>query len=337
MNTFDAVHESIARHMLIMPDDSVLAGVSGGADSLCMLHILTQLREKLGFTLTASHVNHCLRGAQSDEDEALVSRYCEDWDVPLQIRRVDCAAEAKTRGVGLEECGRALRYEFFRACSISHGKIALAHTLSDRTETLIFNLTRGASLHGLCSIPYARTDTDGTKWTVIVRPLLDITRGQIEEYCAARGIEYAVDASNTDIRYARNRIRHRVLPELRTINPQLEAATARTLQSLAADDIYLQNEAAALVENCRIGFFEGLDAHFETQRLLKAPIPIRSRALRQILADLGIQITADAIIRLESVLAGGRVSVGGGVLAACRRGILKFNRELRSPKVSPAE
>ncbi|MDR0884537.1 MAG: tRNA lysidine(34) synthetase TilS [Oscillospiraceae bacterium] len=303
---------TIAAHDLFAANARVYVGVSGGADSLCLLHIL----RALAFDVQAVHVNHQLRGETADADEDLVRKTCARWAVPLTVRRVDVAARAQKSGLGLEECGRTVRYEVF-ADVAQKGIVATAHTLSDRCETLLLNLARGSSLRGLGSIPYKRGH--------IVRPLLDVTRAQVEAYCAAQGIAYATDASNADVRYARNRVRHNVLPELQKINPQLEESLHRLFGQVAADESYLDETAATLLEGARMP-----DATLRAQALQSAARPVRTRALRLLLAELCVPITQEAVARLESVLGGGRVSVGGGVLAEVRRGVLTFRKEQRT-------
>ncbi|MDR3344842.1 MAG: tRNA lysidine(34) synthetase TilS [Oscillospiraceae bacterium] len=316
MNILDAARKTIAEHGMISGGDAVLAGVSGGADSLCLLHILICLREELGFTLTAAHLNHCLRGAESDADEQLVRKICEDWGVTLHVHRTNCADAAKALGIGLEECGRVLRYEFFGGLAAG-GKIALAHTLSDRTETLLFNLARGTSLRGLRSIPYTRVVCNAN----VIRPLLDVTRAQVEEYCAKNGIAYTVDSTNADVKYARNRIRHNIMPEMRRINPHFELAFLRMFDAVSEDAEYLQAEAADLAAQA------GEAAHIQTAPLIAAAPPVLHRALRKILSARGLPISRESIMRLEAVLPGGRASLGDGMCAVSRRGMLSFQAE----------
>jgi len=305
---------------MIVPKDRVLVGVSGGADSMCLLYILLQLREQLGFELHAAHVNHGLRDIEATKDQELVERYCDKWEIPLSICNFNLNDEAKIRKRGIEECGRELRYEFFRECC-EDGKIALAHTLSDRIETLVFNLARGASLRGLCSIPYKRPEGKAT----VIRPLLDFTRDEVEAYCTENNIEYAIDSTNVDVNYARNRVRHNVLPQLRKINPYLERSVGRMLEGLSEDNAFLEKLALKLLQDAKLE-----NNQYNADILSVADEIILRRALRMILVKNEIPISSASIARLESVLTGGNVSVGGNVLASCRRGILTFKQEIRN-------
>ncbi|MDR1806286.1 MAG: tRNA lysidine(34) synthetase TilS [Clostridium sp.] len=327
MTTEESVRACVLRRGLLKAGDRVIVGVSGGADSLCLLYSLFSLRGELGLAgLRAAHVNHGLRGAQADGDEELTRRHCAKLGIPLEVLRVNCAAEAKKRKIGVEECGRILRYGFFEE-QANGAKIALAHTLSDRCETLLFNLARGCSARGLLSIPYSREEGTAT----VIRPLLDTTRAQVEEYCARGGIEYATDASNADTAYSRNRLRAEVMPQLRELNPRYEQAFLRMFNSVENDVEYLENSAEELLCGCVLHGKEpnGIGMVLDARALLAAPEPILGRALRLLLERVGAPVTATALERLRGVLAGGRTSLGGNVLAACSGSALSFGRERR--------
>lgn len=222
------------------PDDQVVVGVSGGADSMALLHALIHSGKAL--KLTVAHLNHQLRADQSDCDEAFVRAYCAQHHLVCRCQRVDIAALAKQRGISEELCGREARYAFFAQLCPEQGLIATAHTLSDRLETLLFSIARGCSLSGLRSIPERRGR--------IVRPLLRFTRAQIEAYCNQNHIAYRQDQSNFSTDYARNRIRLQVVPALKQINAGLEPNVARLLHSIEQDEDYLQAQAQAAFEAC---------------------------------------------------------------------------------------
>ncbi|MCL2024148.1 MAG: tRNA lysidine(34) synthetase TilS, partial [Oscillospiraceae bacterium] len=244
----------------------------------------------------------------------------------LNVLRVDLQKEARERKLGLEECGRLLRYDFFTSLNPS-GKIALAHTLSDRAETLIFNLARGTALRGLSSIPYSRPQGGAA----VIRPLLDITRTEVEDYCRANAIPYATDSTNSDIAYTRNRIRRKIIPQLKELNGAFEQSLLRTLDALSEDEDYLYGKAQNLFHSSILNKSDKpINYQFAAVTLTQAPPPIKKRALRIILTGLEIQVSAESIARLDSVLAGGRISVGGNVLAQCRRGVLSFGKEIRN-------
>lgn len=219
---------TIERYAMFPTPGPVTVALSGGADSMALLHLLLCLRERYGLTVAAAHLNHCLRGEQSERDEAFVRDFCEAHGVPLTVVRRDVAALARASGEGLEQAGRRARYEWFATFP---GRVALAHTASDALETTLFHLCRGAGLRGLCGIPPVRG--------AIVRPLIECTRAQVEAYCAAHAIPFVQDASNADCRFARNRLRHRVVPELKEINPGVEQAAVRAVQALRRDEAFL--------------------------------------------------------------------------------------------------
>ena len=202
---------------------TVLCAVSGGADSMCLLHLLHTWAGEGGFRVAAAHYNHNLRGAESDRDAAFVAEWCAGQDIPCVIGAGDVAHEARARGLGVEETARQMRYEFLRgaADAMGCGRIATAHSADDNLETLLLHLVRGAGLHGLAGIPPRRG--------VVVRPLLTTSRAEIVAYLEANGVAHVEDSSNTDEGYARNRIRRQVVPVLRQLNPRLTESAAETM------------------------------------------------------------------------------------------------------------
>ena len=203
----------------------VLCALSGGSDSMCLLHLLSAMAEEGGFTLCAAHYNHHLRGAESDGDAAFVARWCEEHHIPYALGEGDVAAEAAKRNQGLEETARQLRYAFLTETAEALGcsRIATAHNADDNLETLLLHLTRGAGLHGLAGIPPRRGE--------LVRPLLTTPRADIEAYLEAHHIPHVEDSTNTDTKYARNKLRSQVIPVLRELNPKLTQRSAETMSS----------------------------------------------------------------------------------------------------------
>ena len=229
---------TVRRYAMFASGDTVAAGVSGGADSMCMLDLLRNCAEELGITLLAVHVNHGIRGAAADADEAFVREYCSAHGVAFVSRSVDVPALAEQTGESTELCARNARYDIF--ASLGTDKVATAHTGSDSVETLLMNLSRGAGLHGLCGIPPVRGN--------IVRPLIDFTRAETEAYCAQYGVPYVTDGSNLSDDYTRNRFRHTVVPALTAINPAFEANALRCIGLLRQDDACLEETARRLLE-----------------------------------------------------------------------------------------
>ena len=226
---------------MTQPGDTVICAVSGGADSVCMLHVLLSLRNTLGITVEAAHFNHHLRGAESDRDEAFVRKLCETLGVHLYVDGGDVLSRAARTHESVEEAARKLRYAFFSSLP---GLVATAHTQDDNLETVLLNLTRGTGLTGLCGIPPKRER--------LLRPMLPCSRAEIEAYLKEHALSYVTDSSNLlpDIR--RNRLRQRVIPLLKEENPSLGETAFRMCRILADDNNTLQQQAAQALQSARL-------------------------------------------------------------------------------------
>lgn len=293
----------------------VLVALSGGADSMSLLHVLLSMRDTMGFSVEAAHVNHGLRGAESDADEAFVRRECDRLGVPLHVLYADVYGEAAKTGEGLEECGRRIRYAFF--ASVARGEIATAHTADDNAETVLLHFARGAGLQGLCGIAPVRG--------AVIRPLILCTRADVEAYCAQNAIAFVHDSSNDSDKYARNRVRRHVMPVLRQINPAVSDAAARCSASLREDAAYLREQTDALLHEANRQF--GYDARV----LCNAHPALRSRAVLRILSDW-MQAYPDAkdVCAVECLLSsGGKVQTERNVTVCVHGGILYRDRPPR--------
>ena len=235
------VEKFIRKHGMIGKGDVVIAGVSGGADSVCLLFVLCALQETLGFRVKACHVNHGLRGAEADEDEEYVRRLCRELEVPCRFFHENVELIAAKRKQSPEEAGRMVRREAFLAMCREDGgtKIATAHHRDDNAETVLLNMARGTGLHGAGGIRPARD--------FYVRPLLCLTRAEVEAYCRAAGQEWVTDETNLSDAYARNRLRHDALPALRQANAGAERNLARFCEKAARADAYFARAAGALL------------------------------------------------------------------------------------------
>ncbi len=214
---------SVIRQKELLPAGmSVVVGLSGGADSVALLHILLSLKDELSLDqIVAVHVNHGLRGEEAERDSRFVADLCQQWNVPLHTFCVDVNTFAKEQKIGTEEAGRILRYRLFEEVrsSCENAVIATAHTASDNAETVLLHLCRGSGIRGACGIPVKREK--------VVRPLIDCTRAEIEEYCSSHNLSYVLDGSNLDDTFSRNRVRLQVIPALKAINPKTEEALCR--------------------------------------------------------------------------------------------------------------
>jgi len=231
----------------------VVVGVSGGPDSLAMLHLFVRVRKALNLAPYAVHVNHSLRGEEADEDAQAVEAIAAAWGVPCHVERVDVPALAAEHRLSVEEAARQARYTMLGQVAVRIGAeaIAVAHNADDQAETVLMHLLRGAGLAGLRGMlpvtplsEYHLLAPVGAP-LVLVRPLLDVPRAQIEAYCAGHDLSPRFDRSNLDTTYFRNRLRHEVIPYLEQINPNLREMLVRTASVLAADYEIVREQADA--------------------------------------------------------------------------------------------
>ena len=246
---------------LVIPGEQLVCAVSGGADSMALLWGAYLLKDMLGITLSAAHFNHGLRGAESDRDEAFVREFCDRFDIPLFVGNGNVVAGKK----GLEAAARDARYGFFDTLP---GKIATAHTADDNAETVLMHLVRGTGLKGLGGI----APINGR----LIRPMLTITRQQVEEFLAEYHISYIEDSSNGGDAFLRNRLRHHVMPLLRQENPCIA-------EKMSAMALRLRQDEQALMQQATFETLPDVDT-------LKAMHPaIRSRVLERFLKENGVK------------------------------------------------
>lgn len=302
-------HLELAR---LIPDGArVLVGYSGGADSTCLLHLL----HLAGIDIVAAHLHHGQR-AEADGELRLCEAFAESLGVPFVSGRADVPRMARELGIGLEEAGREARYGFFRQAAHQLGAhlIATAHTRDDHAETVLLNLTRGTGLSGLAGIPERRDE--------LVRPLLPFSREETRAYCEAEGFWYHDDPSNADVNFSRARIRHRVLPELRTINPAADAAIARLSSLVSEEDRFLNGMAAAALEqsevllNGELGFLtRDVEVAFSRDALSSLPPVLFRRAMRLAVGALGASLDYEQTVLLiegVAVQERGSITADGG-------------------------
>lgn len=248
----EQVKRTIEEFHMIQPGDKIITGVSGGADSMCLFHVLLTLSEELDIRLHVVHVNHLLR-KEAGEEEEYVRTVCIQNGIPYTVFQRDIAAYAGELGCSLEEAGRVYRYECFEAvCRQEKGqRIAVAHHLNDRAETLLFHAVRGTGMRGLGSIPAVRGR--------IIRPLLSVSRQDIEAYLAEKQIRYYQDASNHSLDYTRNILRHQVLPVLEQVNEKALCHMGG-LSDLAEEYwSYVEEQAERLEQNAVIRCGDGME------------------------------------------------------------------------------
>lgn len=276
----------MAAHQLISAEDRVLVGFSGGADSTCLLHLLWRAK----VDVVAAMLHHGQR-PEADEELERGARLCEELGVPFAAGRANVPAMAVSLGIGIEEAGRRARYGFFdeTAARTQCSAIATAHTRTDHAETVLLNLARGSGLSGLSGIPVRRGQ--------IVRPLLFASRNETVAYCRENGLDFFEDPANEDLSYSRARIRHRVTPELQTVNPAFEANVARLAEIVEEEDRFLDAAAAAALERAEIPLngelrFLTLDveARLDRETLRHFPPVLLKRAIRLVGGAVGARL-----------------------------------------------
>ena len=319
-NVKEIILRTVTDNNMIVCNDKIIVGVSGGADSMCLLHFLVSVKSELSLEIVAAHINHKLRGNEALRDQQMVQKYCRDNNVECQVLSADVNKISAQTGEGSEECGRRIRYEFFGELAGSSGKIATAHTLSDSAETVIFNMARGTGLKGLIGIPKIRGN--------IIRPLIDITRKQVEDYCKSNGIKYVTDSTNlTDI-YNRNKIRHTVVPALKEINPCAEAAIQR-LSEIISQQLSLTNHLA-----CKL--LEGAKTKngYSCKMLTAANPTVLKQAIISILQDAGCGNFEERHISLitDVIFCGGIINLPKGFTASARQGVFRVYSNVNSQR-----
>lgn len=242
----EKVLDTIKTYGMLEQGDRVVVGVSGGPDSMCLLHILLSLKDRLGIDVYAVHVNHLLRGDEAYRDEEHVSKWCREHGVPVFVKRTDVRALAEERKISVEEAGREARYSAFDKVLFDAGanKIAVAHNMNDNAETVLMRLIRGTGVDGLTGIEPVRGN--------IVRPLIEARREEIEKYCIDNDIPVVIDSSNTEAGYTRNKVRILLLDRIRSeLNPDIIPVIARTASLLKEDADLLDELSRAAFKDCR--------------------------------------------------------------------------------------
>lgn len=240
------VSATIENYNMIKNGQSVAVALSGGADSVALLHCLCALSRKMNFSVSAAHFNHGIRGEEAKRDENFCRAFCQDMGVELVVGYGDVPAIAKETGESIELCARRMRYDYLESLGVD--LIATAHTATDTAETMIFNLARGGGIKGMAGIPAKRGK--------IIRPMIEITRQEVEDYCAQHNLSFVTDSTNLSDDYTRNNIRHHVSPKLREINSAFEKNAAHTASLLRSDADFLEkaahNEYERLVRDDRL-------------------------------------------------------------------------------------
>jgi len=292
------VLKTIREHNLIQKNDRIVVALSGGADSVCMLDILCNLKNKLNIDLLACHFNHRLRGEESDRDQRFVENFCSERGIPLIL---DSAPDKNL--YKNEESAREARYSFFKKI-LEEGrgdKVALAHNLNDNSETLILRLIRGSGLRGLSSIPFSREEK-------IIRPLLSLTRCEIESYLAHQKIRFCQDSSNQNRKFDRNKVRLNLIPLFLKLNPNFLETAGNAAAQIGEDYNYIDQTSKKIFENIAVTKDDRIEINLAEWQKLHLAIQksiIRESLLR---LDTLLDITQKQIN--EAILLAGR-AIGG--------------------------
>lgn len=300
------VKEYVAKWDMLKKGDRIIAGVSGGADSICLLFVLLELQKEIPFELVVVHVNHKLRGADADADEAYVKGLCKKYGITFQSYSRNVELIAKNRKQSTEEAGREVRREAFWEAMKTYGatKIALAHHKNDSVETFLMNLARGTGLKGLGGIRPVAGE--------YIRPLLCLERAEIEEYLHRQGIAYCVDVTNSQDHYTRNRIRNHVIPYLeREVNVKTVSHMTETMRQLQQIQGYLEEQTEIYFERSvkkEDGGYLVLAEQFEN-----VPEVLQSLVIRKVLVTISGKEKDLEEIHLKSLQELLKKQVGKGV------------------------
>lgn len=324
----------ITSYDLIRPGEKILVGFSGGADSLCLLLLLHDLSLKRRFTVEAVHVNHQLRGVESDGDQKFAEAVCKRLGLPLHSFSVPVETLAKERGMGIEEAGREARLEIFRHCmeACGAGKTALAHHKNDQAETVLFRMARGSSLGGLSGIRPLQA--------FMIHPLLFAEKEEILKELSERGEEFRTDSSNLSDHYTRNSIRHQLMPVMEErVNAQSVSHIAEAAEDIAEADALLKSMAGKIGEDCIV--CQG-EAFLVTGELLEHPPILQRYVLMDVLARLSgsrKNLGREQICQMQDLLKGhaGRRYALPGKLEAVRRADGLVVRKCAGGGISPKD
>ncbi len=309
------IRHTIEQYHMLEKGDTVVVGLSGGADSCALLHYLVSIREQMSLRIIACHINHMIRGEEADRDQHFAEQFCGQLHTEFRLLRINVPEEAARRQEGLEQCARSIRYAFFEEIAGAYnGRIATAHTASDNAETVLYHLARGSGIRGLCGIPPVRDR--------IIRPLITCTREEVEQYCARNEILFVTDSTNLADDYTRNKIRHHVIPVLEEINPAAVTNISRTTEILRCNAEYLYRCSADLLEEARVEKHRGT---YKANTLYNAHPAVFAQMMAELCRPYGMIPDAEHIALMHQIThSGGAVQLNENLFAVCSQGLFRI-------------
>ena len=337
---FPKVKKTIEKYSMFSPGDRVLVGVSGGPDSVCLLHILNRCRKEMALSLHIVHINHGIRKRESKREEKFVSHLAGRMDLPITVKSLDVPSYAREKRLTIEEAARDMRYSAFEqlAGKLNAKKIALGHTASDQVETVLMHLLRGSGPQGLSGIPPVRKLGS----TVIVRPLIEVNREEILNYLKKNKLTFCLDSSNRKTEYFRNKIRLKLLPLLRkNYNENIDGALLRLSEILKEENAYWERVVERVLG--KVVSWEAEKILIDFKRFLRYNVIVQRRVLYRLFGGIVSLSQIEAIRSLaqkssqgKRIYLGKRFSVRkeGNFLifsSSPERRFKKFNYPLRVP------
>ena len=310
----------IEEHQLISSNERLLVAVSGGPDSVCLLHILYQLRDKLSIALHIAHLNHLLRGAESRADAEYVSNLARQLAIPATIEEHDVKAYQAEHHLSLEEAAREVRYDFLArtAKSIDASRVAVGHTTDDHIETILMHLIRGAGTRGLCGLQSSSLWRSSENSVTVARPLLPVTRQETAGYCHSHKLTPRIDSSNLSLSPLRNRIRQQLLPLLESYNPRIVQALLRTAR-IAGDALaFLDKEMSRVWDE--VTQEREKTIILDKEKFCQLPLALQRHLLRATIEKLAGNLKDIESRHIEEIMvaltkpAGKRISLPGGLI-----------------------
>ena len=314
----DRIHQFMNKNNMIVPHETIIAGVSGGADSVCLLTILKELQKTIDFSIIVVHINHCIRGHESDMDQEFVRQLCEKYEVEFKAFSVEVQKMAEQDKISVEEAGRKARYRIFEevlseSANEGSGKIAVAHHMDDQGETILMNMFRGSAIKGICGMQPVRGN--------IIRPLLCVRRREIEHYLETKRQNFRIDSTNLDNEYTRNRLRNVVFPYLEeNVNLHSIENISSMAQMVSEAEDFIDRQAIVAKSKC-VSINEDKAHTINIHLFSENDVIIKKYIIRKVIGELAgklkdvYKIHIESILELENKQVGSQVDIAYGIIA----------------------